>query len=62
MDKAASRIRLLFNGVLSRFGKNILENIRNRKDKTKLIKLHYSGFCHAGEWFPISGQGIYCFG
>lgn len=44
----------VFNGILVRFDKNILENRRNGKDKTKLIKLHYGGTCHAGKWLPIS--------
>lgn len=34
-------ILCIFNGILVRFDKNILENRRNGKDKTKLIKLHY---------------------
>ena len=36
----------MFNGFLSRFGKNILGNRRNGKDKTELLKLHNGGSCH----------------
>ena len=36
----------MFNEFLSRFGKNILGNRRNGKDKTELLKLHYGGSCH----------------
>ena len=36
----------MFNGFLSRFGKNILGNRRNGKDKTELLKLHNGGTCY----------------
>ena len=49
-------ILCIFNGLLVRFDENILENRRNGKDKTKLIKLHYGGTCYAGERFQIQGK------
>ena len=49
-------ILCVFNGFLSRFGKNILENRRNGKDKTKLIKLHYGALVMQVNGFQFQGK------
>ena len=46
----------IFNGILVRFDKNILENRRNGKDKTKLIKLHYGALVMQVNGFQFQGK------
>ena len=49
-------ILCVFNGFLSRFGKNILGNRRNGKDKTKLINFTMAALVMQVNGFQFQGK------